>query len=96
MLLSDRRFAQEAGAHRRRRIKTEEKAKVVAVVWGTEVIQFLASLAILHHDDLKKKMNSTYSSQRPGASHPILHIALVQFILFFNSPWFKISSVARN
>ena len=47
-------------AGHRRRIKTEEKAKVVAVVWGTEVIQFLASLASLHHDDLKKKMNSTY------------------------------------
>ena len=29
------------------RIKTEEKAKVVAVVWGTELIQFLAALAIL-------------------------------------------------
>ena len=27
----------------RRRIYTEEKAKVVATVWGTEHIQFLAS-----------------------------------------------------
>ena len=26
-----------------RRIKTEEKAKVVAAVWGTEFIQFLPS-----------------------------------------------------
>ena len=35
----------------RRRINTEEKAKVVAAVWGTELIQFLAALAILHQDD---------------------------------------------
>ena len=33
---------------------TEEKVKVVAVAWGTcEEIQFLAALAILHHDGLK-------------------------------------------
>ena len=31
----------------RRRIKTEEKAKVVAVVWGEDIIQFLATLDIL-------------------------------------------------
>ena len=30
----------------RRRIFTEEKAKVVAAVWGTEFIQFLAALAV--------------------------------------------------
>ena len=33
----------------RRRIKTEEKAKVVAAVWGTGFIQFLAALAIMHY-----------------------------------------------
>ena len=32
----------------RRRIKTEEKAKVVASVWGEEFIQFIATLAVLH------------------------------------------------
>ena len=32
----------------RRRIKTEETAKVVAAVWGTELIQFHAALANLH------------------------------------------------
>ena len=33
----------------RRRINTEEKVKVVfAANWGTEFIQFLAKLAILH------------------------------------------------
>ena len=28
--------------------KSEEKAKVVAAVWGTEFIQFLAMLAAVH------------------------------------------------
>ena len=32
--------------YHRRRIKTDEKAKVVAAVWGTELIQNLAELAI--------------------------------------------------
>ena len=32
--------------HHRRRIKTEEKAKVVVAVWGTELIQFIATLAL--------------------------------------------------
>ena len=38
-------------AHRRR-IYTEEKAKVVAAVWGTELIQFLATLQIYRQDYL--------------------------------------------
>ena len=36
-------------APQRRRIKTEEKAKVGSTVRGTEFIQFLAALAILHY-----------------------------------------------
>ena len=55
-----------------RRIKTEEKAKVVAVISRTELIQFIAVLAIFHQDDLKKGMYSSYASYRPGAIHPIL------------------------
>ena len=64
----------------RRRINTEEKAKVVAAVWGTEFIQFLAALAILHYRTiLENRMNSSfclihlgacnssYSSSRPSA-----------------------------
>ena len=34
--------------YHRRRIKTEEKAKVVAAVWRTELFQFVAALDILH------------------------------------------------
>ena len=35
----------------RRRIKMEEKAKIVTAVWGEEFIPFLAAKAVLHHDD---------------------------------------------
>ena len=48
------------GQIHRRRIKTEEWAKVVAAAWGTELIKFLAVLPILHHADLKNRMNSSY------------------------------------
>ena len=43
----------KVGSHSRR-IYTEDKAKVVAAVWGTYFIQFLAALAIFHQDYLKK------------------------------------------
>ena len=45
----------------RRRVYTEEKPKVVVAARGTELIQFLAALATLHQDDLKNRMDSTYS-----------------------------------
>ena len=32
----------------RKRINTEDKAKVIAAVWGKEFIHFLTALAILH------------------------------------------------
>ena len=42
----------------RRRINTEENAKVVTAAWGTDLIPFLSALAILlHQDDLKKRIN---------------------------------------
>ena len=47
-----------------RRIKTEEKAKVVAAAWGAELIQFLAALAVLHQDDLKKRINKIKAAWR--------------------------------
>ena len=65
----------------RRRLKTEEKAKVVAAVWGIVLIIFLAAIAILHQDDLNKGMSSScssYSSYLLGAIHPILQIVLLQ------------------
>ena len=33
----------------RRRINTEDKAKVVVAVWGTELIQFLSVIATLYY-----------------------------------------------
>ena len=45
---------------------------------GTELIQFIAALAVFHQDDWKKGMNSSYSLYPPGAIGPILHIDLVQ------------------
>ena len=55
------------------RIKKEEKAKIVANVWGPELIQFIAGLSTLHLDDLKKGMNSSCSSYCPGrAGNPLI------------------------
>ena len=43
------------------RINIEEKAKVLADVWGTEFIKFLA-VAVLHWDNLKNRKNCTRKS----------------------------------
>ena len=51
------------------------EAKIVTDVWGTEWIQFLATLTIFQRDDLKKGINSSYSI---GAIHSILHRVLEQ------------------
>ena len=70
----------------RRRIKTEERAKVVVAVWGAEFIEFFAALAILHLGNFTKKKIIEY----------FLYIILVQFILFFKLFFCKIASPARN
>ena len=67
----------QAVSHRRR-INTEEKAKVVAAIWGTECMQFLVALAVFHQVDLKNRMNLSFSSYHPSAIHPFLHVILVQ------------------
>ena len=56
-----------------RRIKTEEKAKVVAYVWGEEFMKFLAALAFLP-TNWKNRMNSIHPFllYHPGAIHPII------------------------
>ena len=64
------------------RIKTQEKAKIVTAVRGTELIKFLAVLARM--------------IWRKEWIRPILNIVLVRFILFFKSAWCKIASAARN
>ena len=50
----------------RRRIKTEEKAKVVASVWGSELFQLLAALAIFHQDNLQKRMSRITATWQNG------------------------------
>ena len=41
--------------YHRRRIYTEEKAKVVAASWR-KLLQFLAMLAVFHQDELKNRV----------------------------------------
>ena len=65
-------------------INAEEKAKVVAAVWGTEIIQFLAVLATWHQDDFEEQ------------DDPFLQIILAQFMLFFKSSLCKTASAERN
>ena len=66
-------FSESSEAIEEARKKTEEKAKVVAAVWGTEVIQFLAVLGVLQYRTmLKKRMN------HPCAIQPIPEIVLLQ------------------
>ena len=71
----------------KRRIQTEEKAKVVVSVWGEKCFQSLAKLAVLSRTILKNRMNSAFSfksswcnswwihpflSNHPGAIYPII------------------------
>ena len=44
-------------------MELEDKAKVVASVWGAECVQFLSPLAVLPRLIWKKRMNSTVSSK---------------------------------
>ena len=68
------------------RIKTEEKAMVVASVWGEEFIQFLASLAILPRTICKNRLNSTFSFKSSWCNSPY----------YSNRPIGKTASAARN
>ena len=70
----------------RRRIKTEQKTKVIASIWEEEFIKFLAALASLSRTILKNRMNS---------SNFFLTI-LVQLILLIKIVLSKTASAARN
>ena len=83
-------------------IHTEEKSRRCCVEDRIVSIPSRA-IAILHQDDLKNRMNilffksslikPSYSSNHPGAKHPILQIVLVQIILFFKSSWQRIEVI---
>ena len=66
------------GGWHRRRIYTKEKAKVIAAIRGTEFIQFLTALAILHQDDMKKRITVIAPGGCEEKNELILHIVLVQ------------------
>ena len=56
--------------------KCRMKAKVVAASWGTELVQFLAALSILHQVVMKKRINRIMATWRNGCfekmdNHPI-------------------------
>ena len=56
--------------------KYRMKAKVVAASWGTELVQFLAALSILHQVVMKKRINRIMATWRNGCfekmdNHPI-------------------------
>ena len=48
-------------------METEDKAKVVASVWGTDFVQFLAALAVLPWSIRKNRKYSTVSSKTTEA-----------------------------
>ena len=70
-----------------RRIQTEEKAKVVTTILGEHIDSISCHASVFKQNDLKKRPNLSYSSYRPGEIKPILHIIIVQFIVFFISSW---------
>ena len=68
----------------RRRIRTEEKAKIVAAVWGGE--NFFNSLTrklFSTKNILKNRMNSSFSSNHPGEIHPCHPLPSPLSLFFF-------------
>ena len=53
-------------------------AKVVAAVWRTEFLNSLPRQLFCTKTILKKRMNSSFSLNHPGAIHPILQIVVMQ------------------
>ena len=83
------RRSHQSGGYRaqrtyRRRIKTQEKAKVVAVDWG-DLLE-----CCTNHLTARMFWSSIFSK------HPFCQVAFVLFILLFKSSWWKIASAARN
>ena len=71
---------------------TEEKATVVAAALGTELIQSLATLAILHQDFMKNRINCTRIIWR-GLNAPGWYQEKDEF---FKSSWCRIASAAKQ
>ena len=56
----------------------KKKAMVVATVWGTKCIQFLAALAILHQDDEKKRRELHQDDMQKKIKFSFFKIVLVK------------------
>ena len=80
----------------RSRIKIEEKAKVVAAVWGQNQFISPCLATLLQQDDLKNRMNCTGMIWRIGWIAPGQHEEKDEFIPFFKSSLCKIASAERN
>ena len=61
-MLYNNTTVQGTGGNHRRRIKTEDKAKVIVAAWGTELIQF--EFVFFFQSSC---CNSSYSSNHAGA-----------------------------
>ena len=59
------------GVNHRKRINTRRKAKVVTAFWGQSLFNSLAPLALMHQYNLKKRMNSSFSSYHPCVINPV-------------------------
>ena len=77
----------------RRKIETEEKAKVVvAAAWGAKSLHFFAALlTIFQQDDLKNRMNASLSSNHPGAK--LLAWQWIESILSPKQQWRPLPSL---
>ena len=88
--------------YHRKRINTEGKAKVVAAAWGTKLIRCLAALAILHQDDLKKRIrritatwrNRCFEQMDDHLVHNTLNNTLSKWM--FSQTFFSKSSLLLN
>ena len=69
-LLEVKNYATVENCIHRRRMEREAKAKVVASVWGTEFIQFLAAPAVLPRSIWKKRLNSSFSYKSTEEKQP--------------------------
>ena len=76
-------FSREEG------LKTEGKVKGRRCCLGDRIDSIPCRASYFLPGCVQEGMNSSYSSYRPGAIHPILHIVLAQFILFLNRPYAK-------
>ena len=75
MLDSNPELLRLVSVAQRRRIKTEEKAKVGAFVWGQEFIKFLASIAFWPRTILKNRMTSSLTFK---SSHGAIHLIILK------------------